>query len=361
MKIQQIVEDRTQKEIDQVQKHIDRLIAEGHFKKPILSEKMIRQLNEDAQYVDVDGKWYVQYEGPSSNMHEFNSERQARNAANKFNSTGEITPGRNVTVIDRRNIERGNQEIRTARRELSQSARRQWATRWANRITWLQRLLSVVGIANVIREQREAQQTIWENFAQGYYGNPTEREAQEQYVRIMKTTYGVFVAQVVGIVVNAVATAATARLVVSLITRIVTLGALGLGGPIGAVVGFIAGTGASYGVLWLLGRPKAVESIVKWMWDFDQWIADTFALAGIRPVEGLLTAVSDIANPNISGLSREYDTARELMGGDQIDQANRRGMAARSRGTTGDVGEVPRAPEGSNRGVLNPRALPALN
>ena len=266
MLVNQIIRDTSIIEEEKIQKLLDKLIVEGHIKKSTLTES---QLFETADYIEVDGKFWVDYGSAEGgrDMHQFNSERQARRAVNDYNRTGRLTAGTNTRPIDAAAFQNRNTQVTDAERQLAATKRARYIKYLTGATKGFKIIITAIGLVYQYQEHVRVQGDLYNNYLLGAYGEPGSSEAIREFQELSKAVYGIWLSQIIAAIINAVAGAAIFRKLILAIRSAVTLGLIGTTGPLGALIAFIGGEAISYGVLWLLTKPSTIEFLVKEMFD----------------------------------------------------------------------------------------------
>ena len=327
MKVYDIVNNNNQlPSLYETQKMIDHLESNGYFKHldKILAES---KLDEAAEMANIDGRWYVSYDSPSE-MHEFGSRREARNAVNDFNRSGRKAPGLNASTLDRAELERRNQQLTDAERNRINQRKSNFKVGIVKGLRWVTRIANIAGAASIITQQIEAQESLYNNFLLGCYapqtpgrcdGDPNDPEAQRIYTSYSKASYMLMVTQLSILVANAVRDARRARRIITSLRA--TAAAVGMvGGPVGSLLGFIIGQGISYGIIWLLSRPSTIETLVGWMFSLDAFIESVLP-GQDRAASRTLASAGDWANPSVplpASVRGDMDTAQDIVGANRV-------------------------------------------
>lgn len=358
MKIIEVVKNKNQEpSLYETQQMINLLDRNGHFKHldKLLTEST---LNETAEYIQSDGRWWVQYAN-GEEMHEFRSEREARRAADEFNRSGQKTPGSNTSAVDRAAIERRNQELSDAERNRVAQNKARFRSRMVEGLRWLRRFANVAGAASIIMQQVQVQEDLYGNFLLGCYaprtpgqcdGDPNDPEAQRIYTRLSKASYGLMVTQLTAQIALAMRDARRARRALTAI-RAAATGAGMVAGPVGALVGFLIGEAVSYGVLWLLSRPSTIETLISWMFSIDDFLEPLF---GDDSASRSMSSVGDFANPQVplpASVRGDIERAQDIVGANRVPGDIARAQQDRAtdaRGSTGMPSNTPSQSSGSN-------------
>jgi hypothetical protein len=269
----------------QIQKYLDRLIAEGHLKKlsvPALFEEfkvVPRGKANNRVFVVVNTET-----GAELGTHKIRglADAEAKDANAKAKEKAD-KDAKDKAKADKD----ANKPKRTLLRKLELASH------------GIRGLLSIVGIVYQVDEQIKYQGQMYDQYLAGNFGAVGSEEAIERYKKESKAAYGVWVAQTAAIVVNSLATAAIAKKVLSLIRSLVTLGLLSTTGVIGAIVAFLVGESLSYAILWFLAKPSTIETLMNAMWDVPGM---TSTMAGL----------AEITNPIVPGVKENLRQALSM-------------------------------------------------
>ena len=343
MLVNQIISDTSIFEEEKIQKILNRLIAEGHIKKPILSESY---LFEVADYINVDGKFWVDYGSTEGGreMHQFNNERQAKRAVTDYNRTGRLTAGSNTKPIDAAAFQNKNTQVSAAEKQLALAKREKYFKVLKGGGAALRIILTVVALAGQYDEHVTAQADLYNNYLLKAYGEPGSPAAIKEFQDLSKALYGIWLSQIVLAIINAVAIAAIARKVILAIRSIITLGLVGTTGPFGLIVAWIGGEAISYGVLWLITRPSVINTIVQHMFNVPILQATFLGVASVADFATDGAATADLKK------AQSMSPQSNLIG-----QGVAQGQKSNSTGT---AKPAPSSSKGTGNDLLS---LPSLN
>lgn len=271
-----------------IQKHLDRLISEGHLK-----TYEILSINEEFQVVargSGNNRVFAVVDpqtGAELGDHKVKGQADAQARDANAKAAAKKTKDPKTPEADEDTKKKAKTKAEKFMADLDRKAK------------YLKGFLSIVGAGYQAYEQIKAQGDMYNNYLLGAYGPVGSPEAVKQYTDLSKAMYGVWVTQTVGIVLNAIATAAVAKRLLSFIRSVLTLGIISTTGVVGAMLAFLAGETVSYGVLWFLSKPNTIETLLKLMWDFPG-------------AQAAMMKIADWSNPVVSGVEKDLRQAMNM-------------------------------------------------
>lgn len=143
----------------------------------------------------------------------------------------------------------------------------------------------VAGMYMLYEDFCRFQDQIWDNYLLDHYGQHGTPEALTEYRRHANAAHVAFIAEAVALWIAGVASAVVARRIITAIRAAFTAAGVVAGAGVGSIltgaIGFIIGTGVSYGVMWLISRQSFAEAMLSWMINKDVFL------------EAMLTDVND--------------------------------------------------------------------
>lgn len=262
MQVSDIVRAKEIVKEERLIRHIERGLA--YFKEHNLLDET-RMLSEAAEFVEVDGKFLVDYDSEGSvrsrspqqiarDVQVFDTRADADRAVRRFNRTGQRT----ITATAGEAVGKWRQVGGNRGARLNQ-LRMQYTGRMTRALRWITPLAAIIGAAQTLQTHQEYQQELYLDYHAGFIEEADyNRIVQAQLAAVSTHLVAQFLAHV-----------AVARNVTRVL-RIIRTGAMAIGvpagGPIGAAIGFLVGEAVGWGVVWLLQKRWVAEALIQFFY-----------------------------------------------------------------------------------------------
>ena len=262
MQVSDVVRPKEVVEEEKLIKHLERGLA--YFKEHNLLDET-RILSEAAEFVEVDGKWLVDYDSEGSarsrtpqqvarDVQVFDNRRDAARAVRRFNSTGQRT----ITATAGEALGKWRQVGGNRGARINQ-LRIQYVGKMAKALRWITPIAALIGASQTLQTHQEYQTDLYLDYHAGFI-------EQEDYNRIVQAQLAAVSTHLVAQFLAYVAVARN----VTRVLRIIRAGAMAIGvpagGPIGAAIGFLVGEAVGWGVVWLLQKRWVAEALIQFFY-----------------------------------------------------------------------------------------------